>query len=62
MLPLSILILINLLSMLLCYFIAKLKGAKLIKWVVWGALLGPLAIPFALFAKKEVGTQSLKNN
>ncbi|MDG1733006.1 MAG: hypothetical protein P8H39_08510 [Thalassotalea sp.] len=59
--PLLVLLVISLVSMLLCYLIARFKGVKVIKWVVWGALLGPLAIPFVLFAKKE-GTQLSKNN
>lgn len=58
--PLFVLLVISLVSMLLCYIIARIKGAKVIKWVVWGALLGPLALPFVLFAKRENSTQSLE--
>ena len=54
MLPLSILFVINLVCILLCYVIAKYKGAKTLKWLVWGAILGPLALPFVVFAQPEV--------
>ena len=58
MLPLSILFVINLVCMLLCYVIAKYKGAKTIKWLVWGAILGPLALPFVVFAQPEINTDT----
>jgi hypothetical protein len=38
-------------SMFACHAIAKSRGAKPVFWVVMGALFGPLAIPFAFFAK-----------
>ena len=46
-----VLIAINILSIFLCHNIAKSRGAKPVFWGVMGALFGPLAIPFALFAK-----------
>jgi 4-amino-4-deoxy-L-arabinose transferase-like glycosyltransferase len=48
------LILITLLSSAVCYWIAKKRSADRVYWVVLGLLLGPLAIPFACFAKPRV--------
>ena len=48
-----LLISINIISIFLCHNIAKSRGAKSVFWGVMGALFGPLAIPFALFAKAE---------
>lgn len=47
------LIVINLLSMLVCYWIARTRSANRRYWVVMGLLFGPLAIPFVFFAKSE---------
>ena len=50
-LMLWILIIVTLLSMGACYLIAKSRSANRQFWVVMGLLLGPIAIPFAFFAK-----------
>lgn len=36
-----------------CYLLAKRRGANVAYWIVMGACFGPLAIPFALFAKPK---------
>jgi hypothetical protein len=48
-----VLIIVTLLSMGACYLIAKSRSANRQFWVVMGLLLGPLAIPFAFFAKPK---------
>ena len=48
------LILITLLSAAVCYFIARKRSADPVYWVVLALLLGPIAIPFACFAKPRV--------
>jgi predicted permease len=47
------LIIVSLLSMLVCYLIARSRLANRPYWAVMGLLLGPLAIPFAFFAKSK---------
>jgi hypothetical protein len=47
------LIIVSLLSMLVCYVIARSRSANRPYWVVMGLLLGPFAIPFAFFAKSK---------
>ncbi len=46
----GLLITVNLLSMLICYQIAKSRKADRWYWLFAGLLFGPLAIPFVLFA------------
>jgi len=48
-----VLIIVTLLSMGACYLIAKSRSANRQFWLVMGLLLGPLAIPFAFFAKPK---------
>jgi hypothetical protein len=45
------LIIASLLSMLACYLIARSRNADRVFWILTGLLLGPLAIPFAFFAR-----------
>jgi hypothetical protein len=49
----TLLIIISLISMAACYAIAKSRSADRVYWVLMGLLLGPLAIPFAFFAKPK---------
>ena len=42
---------VNIASIILCHQMAKSRGANPVFWGVMGALFGPLAIPFAFFAK-----------
>lgn len=51
MLPL--LVIVTLLSMLACYLIARSRSGDRRFWVIVGLLFGPLAIPFAFFAKPK---------
>jgi len=47
----AILIIVNLVSIIFCYVIAKYRKAKVIYWVLAALLVGPLAIPFVFLAK-----------
>ncbi|MGD8571285.1 MAG: hypothetical protein PVF34_00620 [Gammaproteobacteria bacterium] len=40
-----------LVSAIFCHFIAKGRRADAVFWGVMGAVFGPLAIPFAFFAR-----------
>jgi len=44
------------LSVVLCHRIASSRRANPVFWGMMGALFGPIAIPFALFAKPRSGT------
>lgn len=46
-----ILVLVMLVSAAICYAIARKKQANALFWLTMGLLVGPLAIPFVLFAK-----------
>ena len=48
------LVILNVLSIFFCYYVAKYRGAKTLYWGIMGALLGPLAIPFVFFSKPEI--------
>ena len=48
---LVVLIVLNIMSMLICYLVAKWRGGNTVRWLVLGALLGPIALPFLLFMK-----------
>jgi hypothetical protein len=50
----TILLILNILSIFVCYAVAKYKGAKANFWAILGAILGPLAIPFVFFSKPVV--------
>lgn len=49
----AVLVIVTLLSMVVCYLIARSRSANRQFWVVMGLLLGPLAIPFAFFSKPK---------
>jgi hypothetical protein len=40
-------------SIVACHLLARRRGANPVYWGVMGLLFGPLAIPFAMFAKPE---------
>ena len=44
---------INIACIIFCHQIAKRRGAKPVFWGAMGALFGPFAIPFVLFAKPK---------
>jgi hypothetical protein len=46
----GLLIIVSLLSMLICYQIAKSRKADRWYWLFAGLLFGPFAIPFVFFA------------
>ena len=50
----TVLFILNILSIFICYAVAKHRGAKTIFWAIVGAILGPLAIPFVFFSKPQV--------
>ena len=52
LMPVAIIV-ISLLSMLTCYLIAKSRSADRRFWLLMGLFLGPLAIPFAFFARPQ---------
>lgn len=45
--------LIFLASIVACHFIARRRGANPAFWAAMAALFGPLAIPFALMARRR---------
>ena len=45
------LVVLNILSIFACHYIAKKRGAKPVFWGVMGGIFGPLAIPFAFISK-----------
>ncbi len=42
-------------SGVICHMVAERRGKNPIYWGVMGALFGPLAIPFLLYATRENG-------
>jgi len=46
-----VLMLITILSAMICYSIAKKRGADSRFWVIMAILLGPFALPFVVFSK-----------
>ena len=51
----GLLIIVNLLSMLVCYQLARSRNANRRYWLLAGLLFGPFAIPFVFFAKPANG-------
>lgn len=51
MLFIYLLLTVNLVSIVICHYVAKTRGAKPVCWGVLGAIFGPFAIPFAMCAK-----------
>ena len=49
-----ILFIVNLICMVLCFYVAKYRQANKVFWVLSALLVGPLAIPFIFFSKPEV--------
>jgi len=47
------LVIINLLSMMICYQVARSRKANIQFWVITGLLVGPFAIPFVFFASSN---------
>jgi len=49
-----ILIIINLISMALCFYVAQSRKANKRFWLIASLLVGPFAIPFVFFSKPVV--------
>lgn len=49
----TVLVIINLLSVVVCHIIARRRGSRPGFWAVMGALFGPFAILFALRSKPD---------
>jgi hypothetical protein len=48
-----ILLILNVLSVFFCIYLAKSKGASTRFWGIMGLIFGPLAIPFVFFSKPK---------
>lgn len=48
----SIVFILYIVSIPICYFVAKYRGTNQIFWGVMGFIFGPFAIPFVFFSKK----------
>jgi energy-coupling factor transporter transmembrane protein EcfT len=44
---------LSILSIFVCHFIAKRRGANPVFWGLMGAIFGPLAIPFAFLSRPQ---------
>lgn len=53
--PVAAILLLTLISTIVCYFVAKHRGARPSRWVVLGVALGPLAVPFIFMPKPHSG-------
>jgi len=49
----TVLVIINLLSIVVCHYIAKRRGSRPVYWAVMGGLFGPFAILFAMRSKPD---------
>ena len=49
----ALLVITWLVSIFACHFIAKRRGANAVYWGIMAALVGPLAIPFVFFSKRQ---------
>jgi hypothetical protein len=52
-----IFIILNLISIILCYYVAKYRKAKINFWVLAALVVGPFAIPFVFFSKPEANSE-----
>jgi len=48
-----LLIIVLILCALICYFVAKMRHADTVYWIILGLALGPFAIPFVFFSKSK---------
>ena len=48
---LIVLLIVNVLSIFVCHWIARKRGLAPVFWGVMGAVFGPLAIPFAYISR-----------
>lgn len=52
----AVLLAITVVCAVVCHYLAVRRGLKPVFWTVMGALFGPLAIPFVLFAGRRAST------
>ncbi len=53
----AILIIISIISIIPCYFVAKYRKADTTFWILAVLIVGPLAIPFVFFSKPVVQSE-----
>ena len=53
MILVAILVVVFILSGIICYQIAKTRGANAVFWSAMGVAFGPLVIPFVFFARSR---------
>ena len=53
-----VLVMVNIISIFVCYTIAKDRGGNRRFWGWMGVLFGPLAIPFVCFCKVKTETET----
>lgn len=51
-------LLLHVLSILICYVVAKSRGVKPRFWGIMGFIFGPFAIPFVFFSKPKSEPES----
>lgn len=49
----AVLIIIQLISIFVCYYVARRRKAKVMFWVLVSFVVGPLAIPFVFLSKPK---------
>jgi hypothetical protein len=49
----ALIIILSLVPVFLCYWIARHRGADVKFWVIASALVGPIAIPFVFFSRRK---------
>jgi len=49
----SIIIIVYIVSIICCHYIAKKRGVKPVFWGAMGLIIGPLAIPFIFLSKEK---------
>lgn len=55
---LLLLVIVNIICIVVCHSVAKSRGARPVFWGLMGAIFGPLAIPFVVFAQPESGNNA----
>lgn len=49
----AVLLMLTVVSVIVCYIVAKARRASIRKWVILGILFGPFAVPFVFFASPK---------
>jgi hypothetical protein len=53
----AVLLIVSLISIMVCYYIAKRRKSDVRFWVLVSLIVGPLAIPFVFFSKPIAATK-----